>query len=541
MYYGAISTDIRKSSTNWNLFPEWMQKAVNYTNNITEYVFDDTNRFNGIILPNSPEGDAYTFYYQHENKDELIKGMRTVASVLQLALLEARKQNDIAMTPDEIKRKLEDEIRAEYDKNDKKMNKKIQDYLDIIDKLDNPDYNYIGKIFIRIGIAISSKKPDEYHYKGKTSYRGSVIDLSEEAERQAPWHVNAEGLDHAFGEYENGKVKTKGIQDADGSSARYMKSNWFVYENVMKRREYTVDKSKSGLVVFVGYTYGITDEMMTNYPHMFNLRRNEFKRLHDETNDVIGNSYLIKVKRDSSSMYYIPNESKNGMFTYAKYVSFFNKCSTLLSMLPTGSSIGICYSGPTDGNLNVIRKDGKIIDIFGPSVNMAARMENVDFKYPTSVGETVSFDHHNRISFATWEEWQILKMINSKNTSKAKIDNSQATTVTEPYRVDKVPLELLNAGYGNFIHILSKRLHGSSGFKIGDRIRYKGRRGTYLYGTIHYIDPINAIIELDDNKKLTHEIRVRMIEKVPRDHIPDELLQIIANKPSVGINVNVKL
>ena len=46
------------------------------------------------------------------------------------------------------------------------MNKKIQDYLDIIDKLDNPDYNYIGKIFIRIGIAISSKKPDEYHYKG---------------------------------------------------------------------------------------------------------------------------------------------------------------------------------------------------------------------------------------------------------------------------------------------------------------------------------------------------------------------------------------
>ena len=117
----------------------------------------------------------------------------------------------------------------------------------------------------------------------------------------------------------------------------------------------------------------------------------------------------------------------------------------------------------------------------------------------------------------------------------------KATTVTEPYRVDKVPLELLNAGYGSFIHILSKRLHGSSGFKIGDRIRYKGRRGTYLYGTIHYIDPINAIIELDDNKKLTHEIRVRMIEKVPRDHIPDELLQIIANKPSVGINVDVKL
>ena len=46
--------------------------------------------------------------------------MKTVASVLQLALLEARNQNHISMTPDEIKGKLEDEIRAEYDKNNKK-------------------------------------------------------------------------------------------------------------------------------------------------------------------------------------------------------------------------------------------------------------------------------------------------------------------------------------------------------------------------------------------------------------------------------------
>ena len=161
MYYGAISTDIRKSSTNWNLFPEWMQKAVNYTNNITEFVFNDTNLFNGIILPNSPEGDAYTFYYQHENKDELCEGMRMIASVLQLALLEDRNQNHIAMTPDEIKAKLEDEIRVEYDK-DKNMNKKIQDYLDIIGKLYNPEYNYVGNIFIRIGIAISSKNTHKY-------------------------------------------------------------------------------------------------------------------------------------------------------------------------------------------------------------------------------------------------------------------------------------------------------------------------------------------------------------------------------------------
>ena len=147
-------------------------------------------------------------------------------------------------------------------------------------------------------------------------------------------------------------------------------------------------------------------------------------------------------------MYYIPDD--DNAFRHAKYVSFFNKCSTLLSMLPTGSSIGICYSGSKDGNLNVVRQDGKIIDIFGPSVNMAARMESVDFKYPTSVGETVSFDHHNRISFGCWKEWQIEKMIGADRKKGIR-----ATTVTEPYRVDKVPLELLNAGYGSFIHILS--------------------------------------------------------------------------------------
>ena len=37
MHYGAISTDIKKSSSNWGTFPKWMEQAVMLTNNITAF------------------------------------------------------------------------------------------------------------------------------------------------------------------------------------------------------------------------------------------------------------------------------------------------------------------------------------------------------------------------------------------------------------------------------------------------------------------------------------------------------------------------
>ena len=93
MYYAAISTDIRKSSANWNLFPEWMQLAVMYTNNLTEYVFQiyqPKDGLTGMILPNSPEGDAYTLYYTHHDKNKLIDHVYFIASLIKLALMKCR-------------------------------------------------------------------------------------------------------------------------------------------------------------------------------------------------------------------------------------------------------------------------------------------------------------------------------------------------------------------------------------------------------------------------------------------------------------------
>ena len=95
MIYGAISTDIKKSSANWNLDSEWMQTAVRYTNTISELIFEKSKdkRINQLQLPNSPEGDAYTFYFwTSENQEYLRLHMAKIASAIQFNLQLAREQ-----------------------------------------------------------------------------------------------------------------------------------------------------------------------------------------------------------------------------------------------------------------------------------------------------------------------------------------------------------------------------------------------------------------------------------------------------------------
>lgn len=51
---------------------------------------------------------------------------------------------------------------------------------------------------------------------------------------------------------------------------------------------------------------------------------------------------------------------------------------------------------------------------------------------------------------------------------------------------------------------------------------------------------------MDENKNVTHNIRVRILEKIPQDHIPDELIEILEHKSTKCskkeyLNVDVKL
>ena len=181
MYWGAISTDIKKSSVNWNNASGWMQKAVQFHNKIiTQTVLYWKNKEIVEItkLPNSPEGDAFTFLFNHEKEFVLRRFVTRVAFDIQylMALYRDKKGSEINMDCDDIK---------DYIKNE-----------DIREKFRNIDY--YGGIFIRIGMAFSDEAPMSYEYmrfkgginRGKTkSYRGTVIYMSEEGEKRADYDL----------------------------------------------------------------------------------------------------------------------------------------------------------------------------------------------------------------------------------------------------------------------------------------------------------------------------------------------------------------
>lgn len=181
MYWGAISTDIKKSSVNWNNASDWMQKAVQFHNKIitqTVLYWKRKKIVEIIKLPNSPEGDAFTFLFNHEKEFVLRRFVTRVAFDIQylMALYRDKNGSKINMDCDDIK---------EYIKNE-----------DIREKFKNIDY--YGGIFIRIGMAFSDEAPMSYEYMrfkggintGKTkSYRGTVIYMSEEGEKRADYDL----------------------------------------------------------------------------------------------------------------------------------------------------------------------------------------------------------------------------------------------------------------------------------------------------------------------------------------------------------------
>lgn len=503
MYYGAISTDIKKSSSNWNTFPKWMENAVMITNNITEWVFNNVLLHDAkqMILPNSPEGDAYTLFYEHHSEIELKKHLRHVASTIQHILDQFRGNDDdnlsCGMSIYAIKSQLKQQVAEEFTKIQNKESysmKKMHSLMEMSDHV-NDTFAYIGRIYLRIGIAVSNESPMAYSYRGLPSWRGGVIDYSEKAEQKAPWKTG-------YGEYnfETNKVEKKASVVQDAVSFRQDEIN-YVSQN---------SESVSGYMIFVAYHYGITEEMMKKDPHLFKLVRQEFRDLHDEVNDTLGEEYLVKVKRDSSSMYYIPSNTSTVMGT-RQTVELINKCSRLISLLPRGSSIGIAYSG--DASLNRLKKVTRTngIDFFGATVNMAARMEFMDFTYSTNEGITSKDNHGNRIAFGSWN-LQDMEKIYMPRGGKSR-EKSNANIVPYPFKIDKIPVETLNAGYGEYIYVLSKKMNGVSSLKKGSKVQFRTKTGQLKTGTILDMSVIEARIQLDGENTI-HRRRIRLLKEI---------------------------
>ena len=183
MWWAALSTDIKKSSVNWATLPQWMQKAVYYHNDVLNKIMEEIPP-NGItvqLLPNSPEGDAFTWVFTHKDEQELRQYVIMKARDMQYILYQLRKTGKLKLNDCNAITSI---VEKEYP-NDRVRQQKVTD---IVNQKD-----WYGGIYVRIGIAFSEKEPLTYKFKRYgilknteyKSYRGSVITLSEEAEKVA--------------------------------------------------------------------------------------------------------------------------------------------------------------------------------------------------------------------------------------------------------------------------------------------------------------------------------------------------------------------
>ena len=206
MFYGCLSTDIKKSSVNWSTFPEDMRRFVCLTNFVTEWVFSTFSIEGGkqIILPNCPEGDAYSIYYTHENKKTLETHLKSTANTIQYLLKMLREENKLSI--DNVAAILRDKAFDTPSITEKKKLYEMYQYLDT-------KFIFLGKVYLRIGLAVSDKIPSKYTYTTddieQTSYSGSVIEDAETAEVHAPFKSGYGWYDYdaAADNLDNTKVK----------------------------------------------------------------------------------------------------------------------------------------------------------------------------------------------------------------------------------------------------------------------------------------------------------------------------------------------
>ena len=185
MFYGCLSTDIKKSSVNWSTFPEEMRRFVCLTNFVTEWVFETFPIEGGTqrILPNCPEGDAYSIYYTHENKKTLETHLKSLANTIQYLLKILREMGKLQI--DDVPQQLKEKA---YDSNSIKEQKKLYEMFQYIDT----KFIFLGRVYLRIGLAMSEKIPSKYTYTTSDgmetiSFSGSVIEDAETAEVHAPF------------------------------------------------------------------------------------------------------------------------------------------------------------------------------------------------------------------------------------------------------------------------------------------------------------------------------------------------------------------
>ena len=530
MYWAALSTDIKKSSVNWSGLPKWMQKAVQYHNKIIETVVNTSKqKYNphGVecnLLPNAPEGDAYTYVFKHTDMNELKQFVTFLGTDLQYVLDQLRNDDKIMVKNEDLKTRIQEELPERP---------KEEDYIKAYEtfKLFQTK-TYFGGIFIRVGVAFSDEPPISYtfkRYRGgnfgetSTSYRSSVICLAEKAEEQADYKP----ISRLVGEdvdvqpvikecyMEDGQRKFRNlfqsdvinevlrkIEDVNDRTSVSVQINDTKDEREIDLEEIAQDAIDAplennvspvkGFCVFVEYERALKDKQVLENPHLKLLIEKEYNDVHQKANLLVEKFInenkdfkggLVKQKRDSSSMFVIL-ETKRLRSIVQKYAKkLYESFSKLVSSLPVGSCVGFAYGDMQE--ITMTRDgEGTFTDYFQDSVNLAARMAMRDWSYSTKWGMVEENEHHNRIAFT------------STDSSMVNALTDQLKVFKLPFTIDNIPLSALNAGGDSTIMCISTKYSGWERLKVGDTVAY-GKTGLTFKITKNYGDTF----ELDNRKK----------------------------------------
>ena len=525
-FYAAISTDIKKSSSLWNNLPTWMFQAVQRTNNITEFVVNQM-KSTGIhqeILPNSPEGDAYTILFTSNEQEKMKNHVLNVAHALQQSYKKGREKGILKANQEDI----EDNIGNVY-----KSNKTLHDAtLALVNMTE-----FFHAIFVRVGVAFSNEAPlkytykihsygnmgNEYDEKELSSFRGGVIDDSERAEANATKYKNAISVTQ-----KGGPIFTEETTDKNSSFLREKEEiTNLALADVVSKRISLIAKPVTGAMMFIHFHFSLSD---VKDPHLYKAMQDEFNEVHRETLQFFRNQFprkthLVKVKRSADAMIYIEN-------TVSKSI-LWNHSLELCSRLPEGSSIGICFTE------NVPREEWKAalqqthpvgrgtieykFDYFGKCVNLAARMSHHSWSYEKGgLFKTLENNHACRVAMCSadntasdgWSGWAQSKPGESKSRYNT------------PFEIEDIPMSALNAGGSERIRVISAHVTFGDVIHIGDTVEFQSEvlRNNIESGTVIRLFPLKAIIKLKDGSRKTKFLsKVSKVKENELDPITDLL------------------
>ena len=496
MFFGALSTDIKKSSTIWANLPLWMMIAVKRTNNITEYIINMTVQ-DGIeqyILPNSPEGDAWTVLYWCEDQQKLKEHVKHVGHFLKHVYSEARKKFLLRASADDIDEDLDNKYNDNKPEERKEKNETRKFILSEL---------FYSAIYVRVGVAFSDIAPMEYTYYAKTkdpiypektrrsgykSYWYSVIKESERAEEFAPWEKGigvtqaGEMVKRVVGSDAEKEFKFK-INGKEQDLLEFT-LNLDNSDSLYDKKKYNVEPV-DGFMIFVHYHLHIQPEDVRKNPHLFKPLVHEFETVHSQTVDTFNSvfedkCFLVKVKRSSDSMIFV--ESSKAPSTV------WNHCLSVCAALPVGSSIGIAFTNhkfmskknkPSGllKRLTSIEPDiygVNKVDYFGDCVNLSARMDTADWKYPTKLFTTGKNMHHSRVAMCCadqtsrgWSEW---------SSTESAFPGGKYGKYIRPFFIEDIPRPYLNAGKeGTVLRTISAHVYLHDNIQPGDIVWWEDK------------------------------------------------------------------